>query len=61
MLAAKKKHEKVVIELVRVGANVNEKNKVRQPLAYFHHRVDVVVIALMFVVIVWEDRSHVGC
>ena len=59
MLAANRNYEEVVVKLVRAGANVNEKNKVRQQLTYFHH-YDV-VITLLFIVIVWEDRSHVGC
>ena len=41
MFAAFNKQEAVVVELVRAGANLNEKNKVRQLLTYFHHFVAV--------------------
>ena len=37
MFAAENNYKEVVVELVRAGANVNEKNRVRQLLTYFHY------------------------
>ena len=60
--AVSKNDKEVVVELVRAGVNVNEKNEVRQLLTYFHHNnVIVIIIILLFVVVVWKDSSHVGC
>ena len=61
MLAASRNYKEVVVELARAGANVNEKNEVRQLLTYFHHNVIIIIIILLFVVVVWVDSSHVGC
>ena len=58
MLAASRNYKEVVVELARAGANVYEKNKVRELLTYFQH--NVIVVLLLFVV-VWGDSSHVGC
>ena len=57
---AKKGNLQEVKNLVRAGANVNEKNEVRQLLTYFHYNV-IIIIIVLFVVVVWVDSSHVGC
>ena len=44
MFAAENYYKEAVVELVRAGANVNEKNKVRQLLTYFHHYVIIIII-----------------
>ena len=60
MLAASRNYKEVVVELARAGANVNDKNEVRQLLTYCHHNL-IIIIILLFVVVVWGDSSHVGC
>ena len=47
MLAAENNHKEVVVELVRAGANVNEKNDVRQLLTYFQHHVNIIIICII--------------
>ena len=60
MLAAEYNNNKeVVLELLRAGANVNEKNKVSELLTYYYYYYFIIFI-LLFVVVGWEDSSHVG-
>ena len=50
MLAARYNYnEELVLELIRAGANVNEKNKVSQLLTYYYYYFYFI---LMFVVVV---------
>ena len=45
MLAAVNNYNnEVVVELVRAGANVYEKNEVRKLLTYFHYNVIIIII-----------------
>ena len=60
LLYAEKGKLQEVKNLVRAGANVNEKNEVRKLLTYFHYNV-IIIIILLFVVVVWVDSSHVCC
>ena len=47
MLAARCKNKEVVLELLRAGANVNEKNKVSELLTYYYYYFIVLFYCLL--------------
>ena len=61
MFAAINNYKEVVVELVRAGANVNEKNKVIQLLTYFYHRVDVIIIIIILFIVCCRMRRQLSC